>query len=57
MEQKNSQKSENSALSITRHNMSETKLHFLYGKNIQHGHLGTEVSLRVLKILYLQVAM
>lgn len=57
MEQKNSQKSEYSALSITRHNMSETKLHFLYGKNIQHGHLGTEVSLRVLKILYLQVAM
>ena len=35
----------------------ERRLHFLYGMNIQHGHMGIEVSLRVLKILYLQVAM
>ena len=49
--------SEYSALSITRHNMNERKLHFLFGKNIRHGHMGIEVSLRVLKILHLQVAM
>lgn len=49
--------SEYSALSITRHNMNERMLHFLFGKNIRHGHMGIEVSPRVLKILHLQVAM
>lgn len=49
--------SEYSALSITHHNMNERKLYFLFGKNIRHGHMGIEVSLRVLKILHLQVAM
>ena len=57
MERKTVYNQNYSALSITRHNMNERKLHFLYGKNIQHGHMGIEVSLRVLKILYLQVAM
>ena len=38
-------------------NQNEKKLNFLHGKNIQHDHVGIEVSLRVLKILYLQVAM
>ena len=44
-------------VSITRHNMNERMLHFLFGKNIRHGHMGIEVSPRVLKILHLQVAM